>query len=293
MLDINKILIPVDFSSRSRRAIEHGINIAKHFNAGVVFLHVIPDLPYDSAFLTEYGAAGAFWTPTPDHLAAIRKKLHALVEQVAPGHPGDRVVVNGPPAVLIEDTIKQLDVDLVVMPTAGAGPFRRFLLGSVTTKVLNDSECPVFTGAHVDDIETFSLRPYRRIGCAIDLEEQSSRVLRFANDFAAAYRAELEVVHAIPAISEDGGGTRAAPQLGRVLEDHIRTRTAAMLDEINADAQVLVDIGEPENVVARAAEEQNLDLLVIGRRRDDGLFAGLRSHAFGMIRRAPCPVLSV
>ncbi len=37
------------------------------------------------------------------------------------------------------------------MPTHGYGPFRRFILGSVTAKVLHDADCPVWTGVHLEE----------------------------------------------------------------------------------------------------------------------------------------------
>jgi len=37
-----------------------------------------------------------------------------------------------------------------MMPTHGLGGFRRFLLGSVTAKVLHDADCPVWTGVHLE-----------------------------------------------------------------------------------------------------------------------------------------------
>ena len=41
------------------------------------------------------------------------------------------------------------------MPTHGYGPFRRFILGSNTAKVLHDADCPVWTGVHVEEIPAF------------------------------------------------------------------------------------------------------------------------------------------
>ena len=46
------------------------------------------------------------------------------------------------------------------MSTLGEGAFYRFLLGSVTAKVLHESHCPVWTGAHLEEAQAreFSIR---------------------------------------------------------------------------------------------------------------------------------------
>ena len=80
----------------------------------------------------------------------------------------------------------------VVMPTHGHGAFRRFVLGSVTAKVLHDVHCPVLTGAHVEEIAPYSPQPYRHVACAVDLSEQSQKALCWAAEFAAAYKAKLQ-----------------------------------------------------------------------------------------------------
>jgi hypothetical protein len=42
------------------------------------------------------------------------------------------------------------NITLIAMPTHGYGLFRRFLLGSVTAKVLHDADCPIWTGVHME-----------------------------------------------------------------------------------------------------------------------------------------------
>jgi nucleotide-binding universal stress UspA family protein len=42
------------------------------------------------------------------------------------------------------------NASLIILPTHGYGPFRRFLLGSATAKVLRDADCPVLIGAHME-----------------------------------------------------------------------------------------------------------------------------------------------
>lgn len=290
MLRLKRILAPVDFSSRSKPAIEHAVIVAKHCNAEVVFLHVVPTLPYDAALAS--GFPGAVWLPSPGLEKDLRDRLHQLLEEVVPGHGGKRIVVSGDPAQTICRKVEELGIDMVVIPTTGYGAFRRLLLGSVVTKVLAGVTCPVFTGAHVEEIDTFSLRPYKNVGCAIDMDEQAEKILRFASDIAAAYRATLSVVHAIPAIPDAGERGPDSKLVGEVQENS-RRKLEALLESAGVDAPLTVESGQPDEIVPAFAKNQNSDLLVVGRHGDGGKPSGLKTNAYGIIRSAPCPVVSV
>ncbi len=291
MFKIRKILTPIDFSDRSPPAVVHAVNIAKHFNAEVIFFHAVPTVPYDAAFASGF-PAGFFWNLGVDAERHLGAKLDALVEEIVPGHPGERIIASGSPAPLIRDAVEKYDVDLIVMPTSGAGPFRRLLLGSTTAKVLNDVECPVFTGSHVENIDAFALRPYKRIGCAIDLRSDADRLLRCASDFAAAYRADVLAIYAIPAIP-DRGEVPEAPRLTTLLREHAKQRTLKLVKNAQLEVPVIIGSGEPREAVKTVSQEQDLDLIVVDRQNELGLFGGLNNNTYGIIANASCPALTV
>jgi len=91
-----------------------------------------------------------------------------------------------------------------VMPTHGYGPFRRFILGSVTAKVLHDAECPVWTGVHLEASSTQTVH-FRQVTVALDLGPQSERTLMWASRFAKDSGAKLALVHAMPAFDGQAG----------------------------------------------------------------------------------------
>ena len=92
------------------------------------------------------------------------------------------------------------------MPTHGYGPFRRFLLGSVTAKVLHDAICPVWTGPHMESAPDYSTVRFQNIVCVIDLGLHSREVLCWAGGFAREFGARLSIVHAIPSSATRLGG---------------------------------------------------------------------------------------
>ena len=64
--------------------------------------------------------------------------------------------------------------------THGRGVFRRFLIGSVTAKVLHDVDCPVLTGAHTQQHADGSATGISNIACAMDFSPQSEQILAAA-----------------------------------------------------------------------------------------------------------------
>ncbi len=293
MLEIRRILVPVDLSSRSGPAVKHAVNIAKHFNADVIVLHAIPAIPYDAALAGGY-PGGLAWSPAPNSEERLGEILAEFLEKVVPGHATERIVARAEPAELIKQIVKDRRIDLIVMPTSGRGVFRRFLLGSVTTKVLNDVDCPVLTGAHVDQISAFALKPYKKVGCAIDLGDHSAEVLNQGKDFAAAYRADLAAIHAVSAFSESPLlSTKGSGRPVNSLKERAKSETEKLLEATKIAAEPIVELGSPEDVIPKVVEGSDVDLLVVGRHGSEGNLNGLLTHAYGLIRIAPCPVLSV
>src|SRR5580658_1721688 len=146
MPKIQHILFPVDFSERCRGAVPFVESMATRYSARITLLSVTH--PY---YYTAMGDPGgeAVMVDTEELLQSLKAKLdNSLTEQFS-GIRVDRVAELGDPALVITDFAHSQDVDLIMMPSHGYGPFRSLLLGSVTAKVLHDAKVPVWTGAHL------------------------------------------------------------------------------------------------------------------------------------------------
>src|SRR5271157_5848950 len=175
MLGISRILVPVDFSDRSMGMLPYAKAIAAKYDAELILLHVEKD--------QELAKAGV------DRPQKLKVR---------------RVLYDGDPAEVIVEFAKSEKIDLIAMPTHGYGVFRRFLIGSVTAKVLHDATCPVLTGVHMEDQPAAKLAKFSDILCAIDLGPQSPEALKWASQFATDFDAQLDVVHAVPPLGSAG-----------------------------------------------------------------------------------------
>jgi nucleotide-binding universal stress UspA family protein len=281
-MTINKILFPVDFSDASRYAGKQAAALARHFHSEIVALYVVA--PLDPGFVPA----------TPSLLVeAMERTKTSLDRFLAPDFRDLRVrrlLLEGDAAQEIVRTAREEHADLIVMPTHGYGAFRRFLLGSVTAKVLHDAECPVWTGAHLEEAPADELA-IRSILCAIDLSPHSRHTACWAAQMATEFGAGLTLAHIAAGVDMYGpGGVYSHPQWREALVSGTREQIARLQQEMGTKAEVLVDCGDVPRLLRAAAEQTRADVLVIGRCPSSGR---LRASAYGIIRESPVPVLSV
>jgi nucleotide-binding universal stress UspA family protein len=285
-MKLKKILLPVDFSEQGEGAVQQAAGLARHFGAGLVLLHVNPILiPVLSVPGDFSGAVDTGWITALE--AQGRKDLNIFHQSDLNGIEVRKIVVTGDPAANIVEVAHIERPDLIVMPTHGYGPFRRFLLGSVTAKVLHDVEAPVWTGAHLQKTSPM----WNRIGkvmCAIELQ-RAEPALAWARDFAAEFGAELIVVHAVHEMGPEDPAAMSAGPMSSQTREYIQ----CLQRKLSVTGEILIEEGDPASVVRAAATRRNADLVVIGRSPQEGVLGRLRPNAYSIVRDAPCPVISV
>ena len=294
MLSLKTILAPVDFSERSTHAAEHAVVLSNRFQSKVVLVHVIPPAPFEYAAFDGGAYTGMALNPEREIQATVEKRMCLLAEKVRGSRPLETRTLIGDPAKEIERLVQELPADLLVMPTHGYGPFRRFILGSMTSKVLHDVSCPVFTGAHIQEVTPINPEPYRRIACAVDLGPHSEAVLRWAWEFASAYEEDLTVIHAAPLLEVGGAyGDIFPADTRKALMEAARAELDKLIEKVGCRAEVHVECADPASYLRDVADKSYVDVLIIGRSPNLGLLGRLRTHAYAIIREAPCPVISV
>lgn len=142
-LRIHKILVPVDFSECSDRALDYAVGLAQPFGAGIALLHVVePGIGTNQSLAL---------TPTLDaahqrSLNAAQERLACLRERhLAAFTSAETLVRIGRSPSEIVDTAKALGADLIVLGTHGSTGSRISLLGGTAEKVVRQANCPVLT----------------------------------------------------------------------------------------------------------------------------------------------------
>lgn len=288
-LPIRHLLFPYDFSEQGRQALPFVSALAKCFDAHVTVFSVVPP-----AFETVPAAMGGPALRTGDESAEWRRALQCQLDRVPfnelAGLDVRRVADCGDAALRIADFAHNDDVDLVMMPTHGLGVFRRVLAGSVTSKVLHDVKCPVWTAAHAERQHAPAIP--RTVLCAVDATTEGVPLLQYAARFSKRVGATLAVLHIVEPVS-DWPGLARERALQEEARDTASQAIASMLESAGVEAKSRVVVGEIVGRATEAAKEESADLLIVGRGALGEPFGRIRTHAFGIIEQSPCPVLSV
>jgi nucleotide-binding universal stress UspA family protein len=292
MIPFRRILFPVDYSEPCRQAIPYVKDMAAKFSADLI---VMKSFEFPPLGLMEFGYEGS--TPempaisVADIQSIEENRMKEFVKTNFAGVTLRSVLKEGDAAQAIEQIIKHDGIDLVMLPTRGQGAFRRLLLGSVTSKVLHDASCAVWTDAHAKPAEHHASIPYQSIVCAMGFSDESRAILNGAAAIAKEYGAKLHIVHSVetpPAAYEvDFGPFRK--ELIEAAEAELQKLRA----EAKVDATITVGSGAIAEVVRAEAEKHKADLVVTGRGNSQGALSRIWSSLYSVVRESPCPVLSI
>lgn len=291
MFSLKKILLPIDFSDRCLEGARYALPLlGKHFNSEVTLLHVIPP------FL-DFGAEELGLSLSGDWIAKrksqARHALELFLTEELRQLSVHRILAEGDPARHTVELAHSQHTDLIMMPTHGHGPFRRLLLGSVTSKVLHDANCPVWTGAHANRGRRSDPMNLQHIVCAVDLQRNSSNALKWAGSLASRFNAKLSVAHVVASLDWHTQAYYFAHEWREYVTSKAKTDIETLLQDVESPADIVLEFGDIAESVCAAAQRLRADLLIVGRGSAAGNSGRFRTHAYDIIRRSPCPVVSV
>ncbi len=140
LLKLKTILVPIDYSKESKKALQYAIPFARQFNGRLVLLYVMQ--PH--YFAGEFGAV-EFEALTADLQRSSERQLSAWATKGVRGLVAVKTMVRtGSPVSEIIDVAKELKADLIVISTHGHTGLKHVLLGSVAENVVRHAPCPVF-----------------------------------------------------------------------------------------------------------------------------------------------------
>ena len=301
MIEIRRILCPVDFSDYSRRALDHAIAIARWYESTVTALHV-----FSPALVAPYGPGPVIFEPIvliPADRAQLLADTKAFIEaEAAPGVAIEAVIREGNTAAEILDQATKMSADLLVIGTHGRSGFERLLLGSVTEKVLRKARCPVLTvPRRLPDAVPSGPVLFKRILCAVDFSQSSMHALKYALSLAQEADGCLTVVHVLAAefVGQVGLGEEhvSLAALQRQHEEEARKLLGKAVPDSTAaycKADTMLLRGKPWREILRIASDRQAELIVMGvqgRGAADLMFFGSTTHH--VVREATCPVLTL
>jgi nucleotide-binding universal stress UspA family protein len=142
-MEIRHILVPIDFSDSSKRALDYAVGLAQTFGAKLTLLHVV-ELP---SYVTDAHAPVHVSMALRDYLQGHAQRELAHLPSEGSGAPVEiaRQVVIGVPHQQILETAVAEQVDWIVMATHGRTGLSHLVMGSVAERVVRTAPCPVLT----------------------------------------------------------------------------------------------------------------------------------------------------
>ena len=285
METLRKVLVPVDFSPASAEAAQYAAEIARELQAELCLLHVAPPIHLEYSMVQLDSQRSAEMVSHRHQTLRHTFDLFLSQQEESENHVR-REIVEGDAAEEIIRRAHDGRFDLIVMPTHGRSPLRRWLtIGSVTSKVLHGAECPVLAATNFS--KHYNPRQIGRIVSAIDLGPQTAHVLRWSAALAKRYGVPLSVVHAMPDFGTASEDWRSS------LHSSLREKIETLMGESKVQGSIVIEPGDPHKVVSKVATDLGAGVVVIGRGASSDLLGRLRAQAYEIIRRSPCPVLSV
>ena len=139
LLHIKKILVPIDFSECSKKALRYAIAVARQFGAELLCLHVV-EIPFGAG---EAGIVVEMQRYRNKLQSEGQRSLAEMVRAEAREVTAKPLMRSGAPHQEITLAAGELKADLIVISTHGRTGLGRFFLGGTTERVVRHAPCPV------------------------------------------------------------------------------------------------------------------------------------------------------
>lgn len=276
------ILIPTDGSDCAEAAVDYAEDLAMRYGATVHALCVV-----DPRTL-EHGPHYDQETEKSTNIAENTcNDLSAADLSAKPA-----VLTDLPHKAILQYVTKQ-DIDLIVMGTHGRTGVDRYLLGSVTEKVVRLSDVPVLTVKAEDEEVTY---PYTDILVPTDGSEGAGVAIRPAVDIASKYDARVHALSVIEpmALGVDVRSKAIIDSLEKAAQDAVETVEERATQASVSGVETAIEHGSPYREIRSYVDEYEIDLVVMGTHGRSGIERYLLgSVTEKTVRTSPVPVMTV
>jgi nucleotide-binding universal stress UspA family protein len=287
------VLCPVDFSEHSRQALAYAALLASRSKGRMVVIFVEDPLLV---------AAAAVAYDERTLMDKARKELRRLVERTIkplrlPMSSVTLDVAMGRPHEEIAWTAERLKCDVIVMGAHGRTGTNKLMLGSTTHRLLHRSPLPILATPPVTGRSRGPAKdwPGKMIIAPVDIGARDRADALAAAVVARELGTQLELVHVVEPINNPPWLEVDAYRRNLQRQRRAVVRLTQLQDELRDVATaVRVETGKPADEIAAVASSKHVGLVVMTRRRGQGLFGPRQgSISYQVLCRANTPVLAL
>ena len=296
-VQFKKILCATDFSDFSNHTVNYGVALAKEFGARLIICHVID--------LSSVAIYGEFQLDPVGQQKRIIEDANEQLEALTGDQPveWEPLITVGKPADEIIRAVEERDIDLVISATRGRSGLKRLILGSVTERLMLTLPCPllVLRSPEHDFVKTpDQVIKLKKILVGCDFSPDSVQAFNHALSLAQEFQAELHLANVIEPPAQPNLMKDHTSAIDKIQGDYRNLITQKLKEMVPEEArnwctpQTSILEGQPDEALAKYAESNDVDMIVMGIRGHGlvkTLFLG--STTDRIVRRAPCPILSV
>ena len=290
---INRLLLATDFSDCGMQAEEHASFLSRTFRAPVEVFHVLelypgldPEYPVNQIYLDEVRR---------DADEQLARSVCRFQDQ---GLTAVGRYVHGIHSVQICAAAAESHADLIVLGTRGKTGFEHLLLGSTAERVVVHAPCPVFAVCRINpQAAAGNALGFQHILAPIDFSDCSLDALEYAVQIGKQLKASITVLHVLEPVSYGLDLTLIHTSERERSRAQIETELDALVQAMTLEGVTVhrtIRGGTPADSLLHVIEETRCDLVVMGTHGRRGLSHLVNgSVAESVLRRAPCPVLTV
>jgi nucleotide-binding universal stress UspA family protein len=278
---IHRILVAIDFSESSEKALRHAIAISRSYRASFHLVHVVSSLAY------------AMVGPDAKSMAAeAASRDMKLLEQhlsqagAFAGISHKATVCEGEVWQELQRIIEDQNVDLVVVGTHGRTGVRKIAFGSVAEAVFRHATCPVLTVGPCAPADPPLNAQLRHILYPTDLSVESAQAASYVVSLARQHGARLTLVHVVERYT--GAANEAQEQ---EFEAQFRSQVSG---EFPHNWTFRTQVGPVDQTILELADQGRVGLIVLGLRSPRSFVHPHGwPHAYKIACEACCPVLTI
>jgi universal stress protein A len=303
MLTLENILVPLDFSRRSLKALKYALPFAERFGSTLHLVHAF-EYGYPMSVLGAMPLA----IPETEVARTVKRRLQATAKKHAVAlAPENCHVVKGGAYKAVCQLARRLDADLIVTTTHGHTGLRHVFLGSTAERIVQHAPCGVlvvrdhereFVHENGGTPESNDSIRLKKILVPLDFSDCSMVGLESAVQFAKIWGARLVVFNCVPlqtfAMYGEYGG-RDLTALTNYAQKAAKEGMALVVSSVKSKDLVVegvIELGEPAQAICDYARSHEVDLIVTATHGSTGLrHVLLGSTAEHVVRYAHCPVL--